>query len=61
MKTVFARIGICLEVTDEEYKNFKEDRYVNEDNISDELAERFLKNGELSGDSYIPESQYDFD
>lgn len=59
MKTIWARISMALEVTDEEYERFKDDRFAYERNIPDELAERFLKEGELSGDSYIPESIYD--
>ena len=60
MKEVFARVSLCLEVTDEEYEKLKADRYVNDSNISDELALRFLTKGKLGGDSYIPESQFDF-
>lgn len=59
MKTIWARISMALEVTDKEYERFKDDRFAYERNIPDELAERFLKEGELSGDSYIPESIYD--
>lgn len=57
MKTIWARIGMELEVTDEEYEYIKakadnDDYEFDED---DDLAKRFVSDGKLSGESYIPE------
>lgn len=57
MKTIWARIGMELEVTDEEYESIKakadnDDYEFDED---DELAKRFVSDGKLSGESYIPD------
>lgn len=55
-KTIWARISMSLEVSDEEYEKLKKD---NNDDIEfdsdSELAERFLKDGWLDGVSYIPD------
>lgn len=64
MKRVFARIGMYLTVSDEEFEELKEEYYGQED-LPKELCERFLKDGELSSywdkctDSYIPDSAFD--
>ena len=57
MKTIWARIGMELEVTDEEYEAIKakadHDDYEMEED--DELTRRFVSDGKLSGESYIPD------
>ncbi len=61
MKKIFARIGMILEVSDEEYKEILEEAGVNpaggnyEFDINEEFAAQFVKNGVLDKDSYIPE------
>lgn len=64
MKRVFARIGIELLVSDKEAKQILKEAgsYFdgesisnNELDINKEFAERFIKNGTLTDDSYIPE------
>ena len=61
MKKVFARIGMTLEVTDEEYKEILEEAGVNpaggnnEFDINAKFAAEFVKKGVIDGDSYIPE------
>lgn len=59
MKRVWARISIEMWVTDEEYEDFARNAKENEEGISEELAKRFLKEGQLSDDSYMPETLYD--
>ena len=60
MKKLFARIGIVLEVSDEEARRILEEAGVNpaggncEYDISEEFARRFVKFGKIDGDSYIP-------
>lgn len=54
MKTVFARISMELEITNAEYELFLKKANEYEHGISDELAKRFLEDGKLSDDSYIP-------
>lgn len=56
MKKLWARIGMELEVTDEEYERIK-DKARNDDydfDEGDDLAKRFISDGKLSGESYIP-------
>ena len=64
MKKVFARIGIELLVSDKEAKQILKEAgsYFDGESISNneleinkEFAERFIKNGTLTDDSYIPE------
>ena len=64
MKRVFARIGIELLVSDKEAKQILKEAgsYFDGESISNneleinkEFAERFIKNGTLTDDSYIPE------
>lgn len=57
MKTIWARIGMELEVSDEEYENIKAIADGDDYNFDgdDELAKRFVLNGKASGDSYIPD------
>lgn len=59
MKTLWARITMELDVTDEEYKALKEraDRHGDVD-LTDEEAQRFIDKGRLSNDSYIPDSYF---
>ncbi len=55
MKRVFARIGMYLTVTDEEFERFRE-KYYNGKDLSKEDCERFLKEGVIADtDSYIPD------
>lgn len=58
MKKLWARISIEMYVTDEEYEEVKE-KVRKDDRISDDLAKRFIKEGTLSEDSYIPENIFD--
>ena len=64
MKKIFARIGIELVVSDKEAKQILKEAgsYFDGDHISNneldidkEFAERFIKDGTLTEDSYIPE------
>ena len=64
MKKIFARIGIELVVSDKEAKQILKEAgsYFdgdcisnNELDINKEFAERFIKDGTLTEDSYIPE------
>lgn len=62
MKKIFARIGMELTVTDEEYERlFKE--YSLESDLTEEDARKFLEKGTLFlcpyTDSYIPQSEFD--
>lgn len=59
MKKVFARIGMVLEISDDEAKRLLEETGEREGrnleyDISDELAMRFVREGKLHADSYIP-------
>lgn len=61
MKKIFARIGMYLTVTDEEFEDLKAE-YYNEADLSEELVRRFLKQNEPSlspVESYIPDSVFD--
>lgn len=61
MKKIFARIGMVLEVSDEEYEQVLKEADVNpaggnnEFDINKSFAARFVKDGVLDEDSYIPE------
>ena len=64
MKKIFARIGIELVVSDKEAKqilkeagSYFDGEHIsnNELDINKEFAERFIKDGTLTEDSYIPE------
>lgn len=55
MKKVWARIGMSVEVTDEEYKEIKKN-FGCEDELSDEVVAMFISRGKPDGDSYIPDS-----
>lgn len=61
MKKIFARIGMELEVSDEEWEQLleeaggKEHGESNEFDINADFAKRFIKDGHLSDNSYIPE------
>lgn len=61
MKKIFARIGMSLEISDEEYAELIKESGsnpndgLNEFDINEEFAKRFIKDGVLDGDSYIPE------
>ena len=62
MKRVFARIGMYLEITDEENAQLLKEAGVNPNNgesnefdINSDFAKRFIKDGTLAeNDSYIP-------
>lgn len=62
MKRVFARIGMDLVVTDEEFEQLK-NKYTYEGNLSVEDARMFMEKGELLvdryTDSYIPQSEFE--
>ena len=62
MKRVFARIGMEMNVTDEEFERLK-DKYNYEGNLSVEDVKMFMEKGELlvdnCTDSYIPQSEFD--
>lgn len=62
MKRVFARIGMDLNVTDEEYERLKK-KYTSESELSVEDSKMFMEKGELlvdnCTDSYIPQSEFD--
>lgn len=59
MKRVFARIGMYLTVTDEEFKRLREE-YYHEKDLSKEVCERFLKEGVIADtDSYIPDCVFE--
>ena len=61
MKKIFARIGMELEVSDEEWELLleedggKKSGESNEFDINTDFAKRFIEDGHLSDDSYIPE------
>lgn len=60
-KLVWARIGMALEVSDEEFEQLKRestdwyDGKTHEYVLTDAWAERFVKDGTQDGDSFIPE------
>jgi lambda repressor-like predicted transcriptional regulator len=57
-KTIWMRLGVTVPVTDEEYKELIEgvdETYVDDIEISDDLASIFLSRAIADGDSYIPE------
>lgn len=62
MKRVFARIGMEMNVTDEEFERLK-DKYNYESELSVEDAKMFMEKGELLvdnyTDSYIPQSEFE--
>lgn len=61
MKKLWARVGMELEVTDEEYESIQE-KAMGEDYCFDEdseLAKRFISDGKLSGESYVPDDCLD--
>lgn len=62
MKRVFARIGMEMNVTDEEFERLK-DKYTYESELSVEDAKMFMEKGELLvdnyTDSYIPQSEFE--
>ena len=57
MKKIWARIGISLDISDDEWKELLERSSDGKDEITltEEEANRFVKNGKVDGDSYIPE------
>lgn len=63
MKKIFARIGMTLEISDEEYAEILNEAGVNpadgnyEFDISEEFAKRFVEGGIVDRDSYIPEDE----
>lgn len=62
MKRVFARIGMEMNVTDEEFERLK-DKYNYEGDLTAEDAKMFMEKGELlvdhCTDSYIPQSEFE--
>lgn len=62
MKRVFARIGMELNVTDEEFERLQK-KYNYESNLSVGDAKMFLKEGSMlvdrCTDSYIPQSEFE--
>ena len=56
MKTIFARIGMELSVSDEEFERLRRKSMELDGNIPVELAERFVEEGNVcKRASYIPE------
>ena len=55
---VWARIGITIHVTEEEYNRFKK---IATEELNEEDAEFFRKNGYVDGESYIPEEVFEYD
>ena len=60
MYTILARISLQIEVTKEELEKFIENKDTYEYELPSEIIERFLKNGTVAEDSYIPEEQYEW-
>lgn len=70
MKTIWARIGMSVEITDEEFEKLKNtahdpnskaygyDLYGDLD-VTEWLLEKFQKSGKINGDSYIPQDEFD--
>ena len=62
MKRVFARIGMEMNVTDEEFERLK-NKYNYEGDLTVEDAKMFMEKGELlvdhCTDSYIPQSEFE--
>lgn len=59
MKTIWARVGMSLEVSDAEYNHLRELVMLegggfDDLDIDDDFAHRFQKNGYVDGESYIP-------
>lgn len=54
MRKIFARIGMYLTVTDDEYEALR-DEFRGDCDLPLEMCGRFLAQGELSTDSYIPD------
>ena len=65
MKKVWARIGMTVEVTDEQYEALRKEAlnpdFPEEDKVYDDLddfpkwlLDKFEKEGEMDGDCYIP-------
>ena len=64
MKTIWARVGMSVEVTDEQYEEVRKlalnDKGFYEDleDFPDWLDEKFEKEGKIDGDYYIPETYW---
>lgn len=61
MKSIWMRVGMSVEVTDEQYEKLKEEALNGSDRYDDLetpqwLIDRIEKYGEIDGDSYIPET-----
>lgn len=59
MKTIWARIGYTLNVTDKEYDkllNLSKDEYgrIDDLELTEKWIAKFVKHGEPDGDAYIP-------
>ena len=54
MKTLWARIGMSVSVTDEEYDKMQELIAEDEDEASEMISKIFLERGVIYGDSYMP-------
>lgn len=60
MKTLWARIGVSLDVTDAEYEMLRSVYKTDYDvELNTEWAERFFNDGFLDGDGYIPGTVFD--
>lgn len=63
MKTIWARVGVSLEVSDEEYEALKEQRDTNGDvtvlECESDLSARFIWYGYPDGEIYIPSVVFD--
>ena len=52
-KIIWARIGMFVEVSNEEYERFKEE--CGDSDMPPDLYELFKSEGKFGGDSYVPE------
>ncbi len=60
MKKIWARIGVSFSVTDFEYEKLKERAKKGDIDLSENQARYIIENGEVDGDSYIPETIFWF-
>ena len=71
-KTIWARVGMIVEISDAEYEKLKREASDhNEDNynrgifddidVPDWLKEKYQKDGVVDGDSYIPGDSWDWE
>ena len=56
---LWARIGITVLVTEDEYNKLKKQTTVDDQVLTDEQAKWFITNGYADGESYIPEEVFE--